>query len=154
MPRITCFYFFVLACFLSSCGDNPYYQDIKSIDGSWSFADSLHFSMPAPDTLSPFAMFLHVEHTKDYPFQNMYVRLSTNFPSGRRASDLINIDLADKAGMWFGKCGSQTCVISAPLRQNFSFSEAGTYNITLEQYTRTENLNGVNEVGIELWQDL
>jgi len=137
---------------LVSCGEQPFYSESKEINESWISTDSLAFNMPASDTSNIYNMMISFDHTVDYPFQNIYFKLSTTFPSGRYASDIININLADKAGNWFGHCSGGTCTISTPLRDPFSFSESGTYRISIEQYTRSEALSGVRRVGLELWE--
>lgn len=151
--RIFYVLFSVLICAsLYSCGDEPYYSESKNTSVPWVKADSLLFTLPAPDTSSGYSMMLNIEHTEDYPFQNLYLRLSTQFPSGRRASDIINVDMADKAGYWYGDCNRTSCKITAPLRDNFAFSESGEYQVTIEQFTRREELPGIKNIELLLWK--
>ena len=143
---------FLFIVLLSSCTDKPIYSESKSFSDAWHFADSVHFDLPAPDTIEAYAMVLNVSHTTDYPFQNIYFRISTAFPSGRRVSTLLNIDLADKSGAWYGDCRGKNCNLQAPIRENFYFSESGAYKITMEQFTRVDPLTGLTRLKLELYR--
>lgn len=124
----------------------------KVIAEHWSYDDPLSFELSAQDTTTAHELYISVTHRTDYPFQNIYVKMDTEFPSGREDSRLINVDLADKAGNWYGSCSGDVCTYESPLRSRFSFSELGTYDISLAQHTRMENLTGVNKVAVKLFR--
>ena len=135
----------------TSCGDSPIYNESFDISDPWNQTDSVIFELPAPDTSQAYALVLNVSHTTDYPFQNIYFKISTSYPSGRYTSNILNIDLADKRGVWYGDCRGQNCELSAPLREHFAFSETGIYQVTMEQFTRLDPLPGLSELELELW---
>ena len=154
LPQISYWICFSLILFLiSSCDKAPIYQQKENLGESWLHADSVRFNLPAPDTSTAYAMTLDLLHTLDYPFQNIYFKITTVYPSGRRTSNLLNIDLADKSGAWYGNWGSKNCLLVAPLRDNFYFSEAGEYSITMEQFTRLDPLPGLTGLELKLYEE-
>lgn len=136
---------------LTSCGEQPVYSEQSTIDSPWILSDSIMFNMPAPDTMNGYGMVLKIKHTTDYPFENLYVKIGTTYPSGRYSANLLNVDLASKSGAWYGDCSGSTCLLSTTLRELFSFSEEGRYSISMAQYTRTEELTGIESLQLELW---
>lgn len=108
--------------------------------------------MPAADTTTIHQLQIVVDHTLEYPYQNLYVKMDTEFPSGRKDSRLVNVDLADKAGNWFGSCGGSGCRYEGALRTPFSFSETGKYKISLAQHTRSRDLPGIKSIGVQLYR--
>ena len=133
-----------------ACHEGPAYSEYKATPDPWNYADSIQFKLPAADTSLAYDMYLKVEHTASYPFQNIYLKFTTHFPSSRRTESQINIDLADKAGRWNGRCTDEVCFYTYPIREYFSFTELGTYNINVEQATRTENLAGIKSLELQL----
>ena len=146
------FLFISLSGLLASCGEQPLYSEHSNIVEPWAYADSIIFHLPAPDTSQGYGMVLNLSHTTEYPFENIYLKIGTTFPSGRFSSALLNLDLADKSGAWYGDCSGAKCKRSVPLREYFAFSEAGSYTISMQQYTRSENLAGVQGLELELWR--
>lgn len=139
------------ALLISSCEDRPLYEEVRDIEGAWAFSDSLSFTLPVPDTSAAYDLVVDVSHSKSYPFQNLYLKIATTYPSGAYASDILNIDLADKAGNWKGSCSGDLCNFSSPFKRFFSFKENGNYSIRVIQYTRKEMLEGVHSIELELW---
>ena len=115
--------------------------------GEWSYADSLDFSFRIDDTLQLYDLWLEVEHAVDYPYQNLYTRIHTRFPSGQRLSEPLSLELADKVGRWYGDCSRNSCTLRIPIQQGAFFDQPGNYHITVEQYMRQDPVQGVRHVG-------
>ena len=143
--------FICLILSITACGERPLYGSDQEVDGSWKYSDSLLFKLPAADTNSVHDLILEIEHNKEYPFQNLYVNITTLFPSGKVERNKLNIDLADKAGKWYGECGSKECELEVLMLSQFRFSESGTYSLIMEQYTRTPSLEGIHELSLRLY---
>ncbi len=135
----------------TACSDRPIYNEAIKLNGQWDATDSIVFHMPAPDTTSVYEIALNITHKDAYPFQNIYIKIYTLFPSGRRTSNLLNIDLGNKSGQWYGTKSRGRYLLSVPIRSNFSFTETGTYELTMVQFTRRDQLAGVDGVELELW---
>ncbi len=130
----------------ASCQEPFLYKNTIRLEEKWSYTDSIRFEIPITDTTKLYELSLDIEHTKDYPFQNVYTYFDTQYPSGLHNSRVVNIDFADQTGEWYGKCSSQTCLLSVILQQNAYFNELGTHIVTIGQFTRQEELMGMRSL--------
>lgn len=137
---------------LASCGKEKVVfekkYDIKN--SQWAYADTLDFAFEIKDTMAIYDIVLAIEHTPQYPMQNLYTHIYTKFPTGERIMQLLNIDLADNTGKWEGKCNSSECDFEIPIQPNAFFNKTGTHTITLEQYMRTDPLQGIKSIALKL----
>jgi gliding motility-associated lipoprotein GldH len=132
---------------LVSCGGNIIYEEDKVIANQlWQYGQPLIYQFEIADTTARYDLYLDIDHTTDYPFQNLYTKIYTVYPSGRTAESQINIDLANKLGEWQGKCQGENCQLRVVLQQQTFFTEFGDHQLTLEQYTRRDSLGGIETV--------
>ena len=151
MQRFALPLFGLVAFLLSACGPSVHYEKTYEIsDPGWSYADTLDFSFTIADTNQIYNLFLEIEHQIDFPRENMYLQIHTQFPGGDRIEELVSLELAGKGGIWFGKCNSETCQIEIPIQQDAYFDRPGDYLVTLEQYTRINPLPGLNRIGFQV----
>ena len=137
--------------FLTSCGQNYVVEETKEITSSgWTYADSLSYTFTIEDTLQIYDLHLLIEHTTDFPFQNLYVRLKTRFPDGQRTNELVSLELAGAGGNWLGECNNERCILDIPIQQGAYFNEPGQYELTIAQYTRRDTLPGVRAITFAL----
>ena len=145
--------FLFLAVIITSCGETPYYKDeLKFQTKVWSYDDKRDFKIDISDTTSTYEMQLVLEHKPNYRFQNIYFKIFTDFPSLKDREELLNIDLASKAGQWVGNCGRGTCKTKVFLLESFRFPEPGQYRFAFEQYTRVEKLEGISSLQLLLYK--
>ena len=146
--------FFLLLFFtitFVSCGpDYAYKKSFEIGDQAWAYADTLDFDFRIEDTTLIYNLYLEVEHTRDYGFQNLYTRIHTRFPDGARLSELLSLELADKTGFWLGDCRGEICTLRIPIQEGAYFNQAGAYTIQLEQYMRVDPLPGVRAMALLL----
>lgn len=127
-----------------SCGESPFYSEVHSLNEPvWPYDKEIPFDVLIKDTSSIYEMQLVVEHKRNYRYENIYFRINTDFPSLEDREELLNIDLASKAGQWMGKCGSNNCKTKIYLLDSFKFPEPGNYAFEFAQYTRQEELEGI-----------
>ena len=133
------------------CGPNYIYKHQVSIaEGGWAYADSAAYAFVVEDTLGAYDLYLDIEHGIGFAFQNMYTKVHTVFPDGKRRSQVLSITLADKAGQWYGQCGGEACSLRLPFQQGAYFGMAGEYKIVLEQYMRVDPLAEVQSLGLSI----
>lgn len=136
---------------LSACGPDYLYDETYDLEEQgWTYADTLNFQFTIDDTLALYNLYLQVEHSTDYSYQNLYTRIHTQFPSGERITQVLSLELADKAGAWQGDCRGEKCLFLAPIQPNAFFNKPGTYVITLEQYMRQSPVMGLKSIGFKL----
>lgn len=91
-----------------------------------------------------------LRHTPSYPYDNMYVFLTTVYPQGQIKTDTVNLLLADAKGIWLGSGMGDLYDLKIPLKRQFRFSKAGTYKIQLVQAMDIDPLPEIVDVGFEL----
>ena len=138
---------------LSACQDTPYYEKVVTLDNElWTYSDSLDFSFNIADTDSPFDLQLSINHSKEYAFQNLYVKINTYFPSGEKVEDVVSLELAQKNGAWYGDCGGKYCQLDIPIQQNIHFKEAGDYKLVIYQNMRKAAIPGIKKIGFSIFE--
>jgi gliding motility-associated lipoprotein GldH len=144
--------FALLTVFLTSCDsrDIIFEKKVELKDKRWTYADSLQYTFPIKDTTKIYSIYLQVAHEQVYPFQNIYLMLHTQFPSGKRIDNRINIDLAEPTGKWNGDCSGDVCELEIPIQEGAYFNETGNYTLTVEQYLRQDTLVGISAVKVML----
>jgi len=143
------FLFFLTISTLASCGPDYLFevqQDIR--DGQWAYADTLNFQFEVRDTTTRCDFFLDFDYAEDFPFQNIYLKLSTLYPNGKRLSKVRSFNLFDAQGAALGKGSGSGRHLRTSLQDNAFFNQTGSYTVTVEQYTRREVLPGLQSVGL------
>lgn len=134
-----------VALLLSACGESTFYSHSMTLeDGIWSHGDTFENEFTVTDTAARFDLVLDIVHRRNYPFQNIYMNIHTHFPADTQVTDLLSIDLADRAGNWHGNCRGEECDLRVYLQQNVGFKDPGTYRVDFDQYTRREDLRGIS----------
>lgn len=129
------------------CGPNPIVEnEITFSETGWSDAQPLSTSFTIQDTTAVYDLVLELTHTTDYPHQNVYTKIKTTFPDGKILDKTVSLELASKAGRWFGNCGSSSCSIQIPIQQNAYFNQPGQYSITVEPYMRVDPIEGLEQL--------
>lgn len=130
---------------LSSCGEQSVYSEYRDVDRlGWELDSALHYDVVVEDTSLTYDMTLHVRHTTDYPFQNLWLMLRYDTTS----VDTFEIYLADQRGKWFGAKRGTNYELSVDYHKNIRLPHST--HIDIVHGMRVEALNGVTAVGIEL----
>ncbi len=146
---------FIVILVLGACNDHVVYQsDISIPDGTWHRDLRPEFSFEVTDTVSQHDLFIDVRHTGEYPFSELFLFLDFSGPSGRTMRDTVECLLADPSGRWYGNgtgfIFSDRIHAKVLYKLRNRFPSPGRYTIKLEQAMRTEELNGVLDIGISL----
>ncbi|MFK7932830.1 MAG: gliding motility lipoprotein GldH [Saprospiraceae bacterium] len=137
--------------FFSACSENFVYSEKQVISNTeWTYADTLAFAIPIADTTKKYNLYLDIQHTTDYPYQNIYMNVTTEYPSGKRVTELLPIDFADKTGQWYGDCNAESCQLRVNIQQRAFFNEIGTHRIVFEQYLREDPLRGMQSMALRM----
>ncbi len=142
-------YLVLLVLSIASCGPDYLFEEEKKIaDGQWAYRDTLDFRFMVTDTAQLYNLFADFEYADTFPAQNIYLKLHTRFPDGKRMSRIRSFDLFDAQGSSAGKCSGHSCNTRILLQDKAYFNLPGEYMITLEQFTRRNPLPGVDVVGL------
>ena len=141
----------VLAILLSACGPNYVYNHKTAFDNeTWTYQAVQQHQVEIKDTTYLYNLIIGVKHSPEYAFQNLYVKIKTVFPNQEKREQVVSLNLADGSGAWYGKCSGKTCSIEIPLQQNAIFDQVGTYQFSIEQYMRTEKVEGVKGLSFKV----
>ncbi len=142
-------YLFVIISLFSACGPTVIYEQEKELpESGWAYADSARFEFNIPATEQAYDLVLSLEHGTAFPYQNFYVKLHTGFPSGKRTSEQVSLQLAGNFGAWLGNCNSSICDQEITILRNAKFEETGDYYLTVEQFTRQPVLGSIGAIGL------
>ena len=139
---------------LTACGKEKvvFEKEYPIQNSAWTYADTLSFAFNIADTSALYDIVVHIKHRSDYGFQNLYTRIHTTFPTGKRRSQTLNFDLADNTGQWQGTKDGDYRDFEVKIQENAFFNQTGQHIITLEQLMRTESLVGFKNIGLEVIQ--
>lgn len=115
-------------------------------DHQWIHGDAKTMTLVATDTTTAYQMDLRIDHEEDYPFQNLYVRTRTIYPSGKEVTSVTSLELINADGSWAGDQGENCCKLTLPLQVRFTFPEIGTYTWTIEPYMRMDTVKGIKSL--------
>lgn len=136
---------------IASCSAPLIYDETVAIhNGSWSYSEPASFSFDIDDVSSKHNLYLDIDHSTDFPYENLYVRIHTAFPDQTDVSDTLSIQMIDNQGNWIGECSGTTCDLKVFLQEQIKFKAAGKYTIQIEQFTRSEQLEGVNSISFSI----
>ncbi len=139
------------ALLLASCSDDVIYEKTLDIPGeSWVYGDTLKFDFDIADTTKTYSLLLDVTHAGDYGFQNLYVQFHTIFPSGKKETKLVSLELAAQTGIWNGECSGNECNVEIPLQSKAVFKETGKHTLAIEQYMRKSPLPGLKSMSLKI----
>lgn len=140
----------VFVIFILGCNSGLIYENSRSFTKSWNRYDTVVFKAEIYDTVNTYEFYLDVRNSNEYKYSNIYFFLHTVFPEGEIAHDTIECVLADKSGRWLGKGISSIKENNILLRDRLIFPQAGKYIFKIEQAMRTENLEGIEDIGIRI----
>jgi gliding motility-associated lipoprotein GldH len=147
LTRFIFLIFIVLSA--ASCEQNIFFSEKKEIPGGvWMYRDTLDFKFTVTDTAALYNMYVDFEHADTFPNQNIYLKLYTHFPDGKRLSRVRSFDLFNALGESNGKCSGGKCRVHSLLQDKAYFNRSGEYVITLEQFMRRDSLPGISAVGL------
>ena len=151
MMKYTILFSVLSLFFLASCESGLVYHHKATIeDGVWSYSDILDYQIDVKDTSDYYELFVKIIHSPEFSYENLYTKITTEFPDGNKLSDVVSFQLANKMGLWLGKCNSKKCVNELILQDRFRFKETGKHILYLENYSR-EELNGIMALELKLY---
>lgn len=136
---------------LASCEKNRIFEKNVAVKKDvWDSRFIPSFSVEISDTSLLYNLYVTVHHTEIYPFQNIWLLVSTRFPDSTKSSKRIEVMLANDEGRWFGENLGEIWDYSTLIQENAFFTRPGTYTFTLEQIMRQDPLPGIMSIGIRV----
>lgn len=133
-----------------SCKQDVLYNQYQIIEDTvWEKEKEYYFSFVVDDIDVPYNLTVEIRNNNLYPFQNLWLFCGEKSPVGPLRRDTIECVLADEYGKWYGH-GISLFHLSIPLRENYYFSYKGDYTFGFRQGMRSDNLKGIQELGLKV----
>jgi gliding motility-associated lipoprotein GldH len=142
----------ICACLLAvGCGEPPLFAESEDVDpNGWSGEDALSFQWEVSDTLQRQDVILDLRHAQGYPFSNLYLFLTYEFPNGKTRTDTVACTLADELGRWRGSGFGDLVDQRFLLQSQVAFPLSGSYHVKIAHGMREDPLTGLANVGLRL----
>jgi gliding motility-associated lipoprotein GldH len=114
----------------------------------WNKYNRPSFTVELSDTLSAYDLRFSIRNSHNYPYRNIFLFVGTSSPTGQYLKDTIEFQLADEKGNWYGKGLGDIHNLTVPYKTNVLFTTAGEYTFQIQHGMRTENLEGIIDVGL------
>jgi gliding motility-associated lipoprotein GldH len=115
---------------LSACNsDVIFHEDYKIPESGWAYSEQASFEFDIKDTASLYRMSVDIDHSTEFPFQNIYLRIHSVFPNDTTNIILHSIELQEGNGQWIGACSGEDCSVQVILSENMYFNQMGTSSI-------------------------
>lgn len=136
---------------VTGCHFSDIYNDMEKMENDkWHMAHPAVFRFNTADSMVPLDFYLQLRNNNQYPYNNLYLFLTTEFPDGRHYTDTIECLLAQPDGNWYGKRIGSIYENSFLIKKNVVLPRAGLYTFTLKQAMRHEELEGISAVGLRI----
>lgn len=150
-------YWLILFGGVYSCNSNLEFSEYTSTGGGWDREQVMRFSFQAPDTLNRHQLFINIRNDDTYPYSNLFVIASLNFPDSTVVKDTLEYEMARPDGSWMGKGSGSIKENKLWYKENIIFPLNGVYTLELVQAMRRngsvegiETLPGITDVGLEI----
>ncbi|MDW8272751.1 MAG: gliding motility lipoprotein GldH [Chitinophagales bacterium] len=141
----------VFVLLLWSCNENVIYDKNLPIEKElWSYDAPKIFTVDINDTLSTYNIFIQLRHSFHFEWRNLWVKVETVYPDGKKLTERVNLLLCEPDGKWFGSCLNDQCFIKIPLQENAYFPKKGTYTFSISQDMRQNPLPKVRFIGLRI----
>ena len=144
----------VAASILAACEDNRVYQEYIDFEQRyWRVDDKPAFVFNIKDTSRKYNLYCNIRNAVSYPYSRLFVAYSLQDSTGKEIrKDMMNEFLFDaKTGKPFGTSGlGDLYDHQFLLVKDCAFQHTGKYKITFEQFMRTDTLQGILAVGLQI----
>lgn len=151
MRRLAVFILAVVT--ITACSDNRLYEDYVDFDERfWAVSEQPGFEFQIDDTLAKYALYCNVRIAESYPYSDFNFQYTLSDSTGNvLVKRLVVKDVFDrKSGKPLGESGLGDIYDHQVQLADHAFASPGKYKLTLEQFMRTDSLEGVLAVGVRV----
>lgn len=116
----------------------------------WASDQPVEFQWEVKDTLRKHDFVLDLRHSQSYPYSNLYLFLTYQFPNGKSRVDTVECTLADEYGKWRGSGFGDLVDQRFMLHEEVMFPLKGRYALSVAHGMRTDPIEGIANVGMRL----
>ena len=135
----------------TGCSHQPVYERYYDVSHqTWDMNDTARFEVEMTDTLGHYDVLLHIRHTNDYPYQNLWLFTRSMAPDSSLAVDTLSCYLADNTGQWLSDQTFSTFDMPLLYMENIRFPKKGMYQFEIRQGMRDSLLQGIRNIGLSI----
>ena len=135
----------------SACNKTTFYHKTNTLQNeTWNKDSAFVYQFTITDSLQYYKFYIDVRNTTVYPYQNLYLFFTTQFPDSTVYTDTLNCLLSDAYGRWTGKGSGRIKDNRFLFKPKVRFQQKGDYVFTVQQAMRDDNLKGITDFGITL----
>ena len=142
---------------LVSCDKKRVFDQYKSFGTSWPKDSIATFTYNNEDTAKAYDLYLNLRSNNDYPFENIFLIVTTEAPGGLTKVDTLEYKMANPDGSLLGDGFSDVKESKLYFKGKQRFEKVGDYKIGIQQAVRqtgkvngVQDLEGITEVGFRV----
>jgi gliding motility-associated lipoprotein GldH len=136
---------------LGSCNKNIVFSEYKTFSNcEWLAKEKAVFDLEITDTQTLNNIYLMLRHSEAYPYNNLFVFVTTKYPDGKVITDTMEVVLANQKGEWLGNGMGDIFDFKVPIKKNVRFPLGGKYQFSFEQGMRVDPLPMIMDFGFEI----
>ncbi len=141
------FLYLVLTFLFLGCTSNVVLSESTSLPNEWDKDHPISFTFQQPDATHYHNIFILIRNTNDYPFNNLFLIVSMEFPHGKIITDTLEYRMANPDGSWLGTGLGDTKENKLWYKEHIQFPEKGNYTLSIQQAVRNNGeVNGVSKL--------
>jgi gliding motility-associated lipoprotein GldH len=152
MKRIDILFAFLFVLLAAAgCTKKTFFSEYKTIDkNGWKKDSVAVFDVAVSDTIGVYDVIVNIRNKNEYPYQNLYLFITSTSPSDAKACDTLNCILADNQGHWYGSGIGSMSTLPILYMSKIKFPEQGNYHFEIKQGMRESVLQGVSDIGLHV----
>jgi gliding motility-associated lipoprotein GldH len=143
-----------IALIFSACDNDRIYETNKDFaDRTWKINDTTQFEFVVKDLGLKYNILYTVRNSLDYPYSRLFVSYQLQDSTGKELEKKLvyNYLFDSKSGRPNGNSGLGDLYDHRfPLISGYEFRQPGRYKLKLQQYMRTDTLEGILAVGVRV----
>ncbi len=140
-----------------SCDDNRLFDEYKSLENGWPQKETLTFGFKKPEPNLPCNLFINIVANNDYKFNNIFLIVSLEDPTGFTKVDTLQYDMAYPDGKLMGEGFSDVKENKMWYKENVTFDKKGLYKVHIQHAVREQGkvagldqLEGIQRIGFRM----
>lgn len=145
------------AILLFSCDKKRVFDEYKSVGSAWHKDSVVTFDLPVLDSTKRYNLFVNLRDNNNYPFNNLFLIVAIEAPSGFTKVDTLEYAMANPDGTLLGNGFSDIKESKLFYKEDVKFR--GKYKVHIKQAVResgkipgVQALEGITDVGFRIEQ--
>jgi len=131
--------------FLVSCSTKDQTKEVVIPESGWGDKDTFSFEFDVQDTSRLYDFYVVADFADTFAFQNLYLKSMITSSEDISKDTIFSLELFDHMGIPLQNTKDQGLIY-----QGIQFRNKGIVRLDLVQYTRENNITGIQEIKIRM----